>query len=91
VIGGANVPKGKYSLHARTSSSGDWRLIINRDTGAQYVLAQDLARVPLTGRTLPVAIESLTIALVPAGDGSPRGDLRIAWGTREYTTTWSVR
>jgi hypothetical protein len=94
VIGGAAVPKGKYSLYAQTSSSGGWQLIINRNTGqwgTEYLKDKDLARVNLTGRTLPAAMESLAITLVPAGDGSPRGDLRITWGTREFTTTWAAK
>jgi hypothetical protein len=51
----------------------------------------DLARVPLKSSTLHQPTESLSITLVPAGDGQPKGDLRIVWGTREFTTTWAVK
>jgi Protein of unknown function (DUF2911) len=94
VIGGATVPKGAYSLYARTSSKGAWKLIINKNTGqwgTEYVKAQDLATVDLASKTLPVSIESFVISMVPAGDGSPKGDLRITWGTREFTTTWAMK
>ena len=94
VVGGATVPKGCYSLYARTSSKGAWKLIINKNTGqwgTEYVKAQDLASVDLAMKTLPVSIESFVISMVPAGDGSPKGDLRIIWGTREFTTTWALK
>ena len=90
VVGGATVPKGTYALYARTSSTGPWTLIISRDLGAAYAPGKDLATVPLTTKALGVPFESLFMALVPAGD-NPRGDLRIVWGTREYTTTWSAK
>ena len=93
-IGSASVPRGNYSLYARTSSTGAWQLIINQNTGqwgTEYLRDKDLVRVPLTTRSLPASTESLSITLVPAGDGSPRGDLRITWGTREFSTTWAVK
>lgn len=94
VIGGASVPKGAYSLYARTSSRGGWKLIINKNTGqwgTEYAKEHDLAAVDLAAKTLPVSLESFVISLVPAGDGSPKGDLRIVWGTREFTTTWAMK
>jgi hypothetical protein len=94
VIGGQTLPKGKYSLHALPTAAG-WRLIVNRNLGQLgqgYMPAHDVFRVDLQRRTLPMAIESLTISLVPAtGPGTPRGDLRILWGTTELTTTWAVK
>ncbi|MCC6318718.1 MAG: DUF2911 domain-containing protein [Gemmatimonadaceae bacterium] len=94
VIGGTVVPKGLYSLYAETSAQGPWKLIINTNTGqwgTEYVAERDHARVPLTGKTLATPVESLSITLVPGAEGAPRGDLRIMWGTREFTTTWAVR
>ena len=93
VIGGATVPKGTYSLYAETAASGQWKLIINHNTGqwgTEYAADKDLVRVALTSRTLPVSIESLSISLVPAASGTG-GDLRIIWGTREFTTTWALK
>lgn len=94
MIGNLSVPKGSYSLYARTSSKGAWQLIVNTNTGqwgTEYVKDKDLGMVPLTGKTLPVPMESFTIALVPGADGAPRGDLRIVWGNREFMTTWAVK
>jgi hypothetical protein len=93
-IGGVAVAQGKYSLYAQTSSQGEWKLIINKNTGqwgTEYATVHDLARVPLKSSTLHQPTESLSITLVPAGDGQPKGDLRIVWGTREFTTTWAVK
>lgn len=93
-VGGISVPSGNYSLYAQTSSQGEWKLIINKNTGqwgTEYAKAHDLARIPLKASTLHQPIESLSITLVPAGDGAPKGDLRIIWGTREFTTTWAVK
>ena len=94
VIGGQTLPKGKYALHALPTAAG-WKLIVNRNTGdlgQGYIAAHDVFRVDLQKRTLPAAIESLTISLVPATQpGTPRGDLRILWGTTELTTTWAMK
>lgn len=94
VIGGLTVPKGAYSLYAETSASGAWKLIINKNTGqwgTEHVADKDLGRVAMTARTLATPAESFVMTLVPAGDGSPKGDLRFYWGTREFTTQWSVK
>lgn len=93
VIGGATVPKGTYSLYAETSSNAGWKLIINTNTGqwgTEYLAEKDLARVALTSKNLAAPVESFSISLVPAADAA-RGDLRIMWGTREFTTTWAVK
>jgi len=94
-VGGVVVPQGNYSLYALTSSKGEWKLIINKNTGqwgTTYDKAHDLAHVSLTSTELHQPIESLSITLVPAaGDVPPRGDLRIIWGTRAFATTWAVR
>ncbi|HSA56446.1 MAG TPA: DUF2911 domain-containing protein [Gemmatimonadaceae bacterium] len=94
IIGTLPVPRGEYTLYAQTARRGDWHLIVSRKTqqlGTDYDRAQDLGRVPLRSRTLAAPLESLSIWLIPAGDGSPRGELRFAWGTREFSTEWRVR
>lgn len=102
VIGGANVPKGTYILQTIPGRTG-WKLMIQRN-GAQSQAAPstafdpaiDVARVDLRQVTLPTTVESLTFwlipALQPAGQtGTPRGELRLAWGTIALATDWSVR
>lgn len=93
MVGSAPVPKGAYSLYT-IRTAGGYLLIINKNTGqwgTEYLVAQDLARVPLTARTLAETRESLQIALVPAGDQAPKGVLSIAWGKLELSTNWSAK
>ena len=92
-IGGAAVPKGAYSLYT-VRTGGKYFLIINNNTGqwgTEYAADKDLARVPLTARTLKETQESLQIALVPPMEGPAAGTFTIAWGTLHLATTWAVR
>lgn len=94
VIGSLTVPKGEYTLYAQTSRTGTWQLIISKKTrqwGTDYDASQDLGRVPVRTRSLATPLESLFIWFVPAGDGSPKGDLRFAWGNREHSVEWRVK
>jgi len=92
-IGNQTVPKGKYTLYALPTASG-WSLIINRNTGqwgTEYDAQHDLGRVSLTRRTLAVPIESFSMWLIPStAPGSPRGELRLAWGQVELSTPWAL-
>ena len=94
VIGALTVPKGAYTLAAETSAGGEWKLIVNRKTGQwgiPYDASTELGRTPLESRTLATAIESFTMWLIPAPDGSPSGEIRFAWGTREFSAQWKVK
>jgi hypothetical protein len=92
-VGGTAVPKGSYSLYSIPSRTG-WTLIVNRQTGqwgTQYDASRDLARIPMTARTLPEPAESFTIVLVPAADAPPaHGRLVMSWGTMEGSVNWTV-
>lgn len=93
-IGSLAVPKGEYTLFVETSKDGEWKLIVNKRTkewGTDYDATADLGRVAMRSRTLATPIESLSIWLIPAGDGAARGELRVAWGTREFSVPWSVK
>lgn len=97
-IGGASVPKGTYVLQTMPSRAG-WKLLIQRDMGQSpmmaamaYDPANDVARVDLRQTTLTAPLESLTIWLIPSTQpGSPRGELRLAWGTIALATDWSMK
>ena len=95
-IGGAEVPKGAYSLYT-VRQGAQVLLIINKNTGqwgTEYDASKDLVRVPLTSRTAAESLESLQIALVPAPstpNTAARGVLSIAWGTLALSTEWVVR
>jgi hypothetical protein len=93
-IGALTVPKGAYTLAAETSATGAWKLIVNTKTGQwgiPYDASTELGRTPLTSKTLATPVESFTMWLVPAADGSPGGEIRFAWGTREFSATWRVK
>jgi hypothetical protein len=97
-LGTLRLARGDYSLFVLYSRSG-WQLIVNRGTGqwgTDYDASKDVGRVALTARTMAEPTESLTIYLIPdaarpaQGYADLRGALRIRWGTREVSTTWSV-
>jgi hypothetical protein len=74
VIGGANIPAGKYTLWTLPSANG-WKLIINKQTGqwgTEYHPEQDLVRVDTKVETLTTPVEQLAIAF-------ESGSLTIAW------------
>ena len=94
VIGTLTVPKGAYTLAAETSPTGAWKLIVNTKTGQwgiPYDASTELGRTPLTSRALTTPIESFTMWLIPAADGSAGGEIRFAWGTREFSAPWRVK
>ena len=92
VLGGATVPKGKYTLFTLPTKSG-WKLIVNKKTGewgTEYDAAADLVKVDLKARTLTDAVESLEITLVPATDAA-KGTMTIAWGTVLLSVDWAAK
>lgn len=93
-IGTVNVPKGAYTIAAQTSEAGEWQLLVNSKTGQwgiPYPKETEIGRTPLRSRTLTTPLESFTMWLIPAADGSAGGEIRFAWGTREFTATWRVK
>jgi hypothetical protein len=94
VIGGQNVPKGKYVVMTQPGRTG-WKLFLQKEAGqnpGEYFPANDVARVDLRRRELPTPVESLTMSLIPAaGPGPARGVLLISWGRSEVSTDWTVR
>jgi hypothetical protein len=84
-IGTLAVPKGSYTLTAATSRTGAWKLIVKQDSILEWGRAQ------LTSRTLTSPVESFTMWLIPASDGSASGEIRFAWGTREFSAPWKVK
>ena len=59
--------------------------------GIPYDASTELGRTLLTSRTLATPIETLSIWLIPAADGSASGEIRFAWGTREFSAPWRVK
>ena len=97
VLGGANLPKGKYIVSTLPSRSG-WKLLIQKEPtqppppDSPYDISREVARIDLKQTTLAAPIESLTMWLIPArGSGPPRGQLVIAWSNVSLATDWSVK
>jgi hypothetical protein len=92
VIGDTRVPRGRYSLFTLWTGSGA-QLIVNRQSGqmgTDYDAAQDLARIPVRVTRLERSLESFSVWLIPALESGPRGELRMAWGTLQYSVDWRV-
>ncbi len=97
VIGGTTLPRGSYILETFPSRTG-WKLLIQKNVEPPpgptppYDPKNDLARIDLRQSNLSAPVESLTFWLIPArGDGNPRGELRLAWGSVSLSTDWSVK
>ena len=97
VLGGANIPKGKYILSTLPSRSG-WKLLLQKEPtqppppDSPYDVSREIARIDLKPTTLAAPVESLTMWLIPErGSGPPRGQLVIAWSNVSLAADWSVR
>ena len=78
MIGTTRVPKGTYTLYTVPGEKG-WTLAINKQTGqwgTSYDQAQDLARVPMTVRTVGSPVEQFTIAVTGSA-------LTMSWDTTQ--------
>jgi len=78
LVGSTRLPAGTYTLYT-VPGPDQWQLVINRQTGqwgTVYDESRDLARVPMTVRTLSAPAEQFTIAV----DG---GALTMRWDTTE--------
>lgn len=97
VLGGANLPKGRYIVSTLPGRSG-WKLLIQKEPtqppppDSPYDVSREVARIDLKQTTLAAPIESLTMWLIPArGSGPPRGQLVIAWSNVSLSTDWTAR
>ena len=94
VLGGATLVKGAYVLYTIPGRSG-WKLVVQRSVGQtpmEYSDSNDVARIDLRHTMLPASLESLTMWLLPSVEPGPaRGELRLAWGTDQLSTNWSVK
>jgi hypothetical protein len=91
-IGETMIPRGSYSLYI-LPEEGNWTLIVNsrnREWGTVYSQEHDVARIPMTLRTLGEPLESFTIWLIPSAEAAAAGELRMAWDTIEASVPWSV-
>jgi hypothetical protein len=97
VIGGVNLPKGKYILSTLPGRAG-WKLLIQREPtqppvpDAPYDVSREVARIDLKQTTLGAPVESFTMWLIPSREpGAPRGQLVMAWSTVSLATDWMTK
>jgi Protein of unknown function (DUF2911) len=93
-IGGTSLARGTYVLQALPTRQG-WKLLVQQPPAAATTPPTppvEVARIDLRATTLPMPLESLSIALIPSREaGVPHGELRILWGTVSLSTTWSQK
>jgi hypothetical protein len=90
VIGGANVPKGTYTLYTLPTAQG-WKLIINKQTGqwgTQYDQSQDLARVDMKVSKTSAPVEQFTVSFAPAKGG---GVMKLDWETTSAAVDFKAK
>ena len=69
-INDVQIPAGKYTLWTIPDQE-QWQLIINKQTGqwgTAYDEKQDLVRIPVASESVPVPVETFTIAATPRGE-----------------------
>jgi hypothetical protein len=84
-MGGVTIPAGTYTLWTVPSRTGEWKLVVNRQTGqwgTVYDASQDLARIDLRTETVATPVEQFTITIEPRAEG---GLLALAW---DRTRAW---
>ena len=82
--------RGRYSIWVKRVGS-DWRLFFNEKAdvwGTQYDPETDAADIALNYSSSATEAEKFTVELKQDGDSG--GTLRIAWGTHEWTTEFTL-
>jgi hypothetical protein len=90
-IGDLNVPKGVFTLYLQAKESGDWQLVVNKQTkqwGTVYNQDQDLGRTAMKLTKLSSPVETFKITLTPRGPVA--GELTVEWGHTKATVPVKV-
>lgn len=90
-FGSTTIPAGEYTLWT-LPSAGTWVLIVNRQTGqwgTDYDATHDVARIPLTLRTLSEPVERFTIVVERTGEQT--GSLKLLWDRTEAAASFVAR
>lgn len=90
VIGGFDLPAGKYTLFTVPTEGAGSKLIINKRTGQWGIpydegeeKANELARVDLKRGQNPGDLDQFTITVEPAGPGA--GQIKFSWADASYS------
>jgi len=89
-FGDTIVPEGTYTIFTLPTPTG-WTLIVNRQTGqwgTEYDPAFDLARIPMTLRTVESPVEKFLISIEPDTMG---GVLRLQWDQVDASLPFRVQ
>jgi hypothetical protein len=81
-IGSLQVPKGVHTLYLLASENGDWKLIVNNQTGqwgTVYDEGKDLGLTSMKVTKLSSPVETFKITLTPVE--SDQATLSVEWGT----------
>jgi hypothetical protein len=90
-INGLNVPAGDYTLFVLVKPE-PWQLIVSKETGEwglAYKPANDLGRVKMNMSTPSSPVETFKITL--SETGSNKGQLQLAWGSKEASVPFTVK
>lgn len=91
-IGSLQVPKGVHTLYLLAAESGDWKLIVNNQTGqwgTVYDESKDLGRTPMKVTKLSSPVETFNVTLSPAGPD--QATLSVEWGTTKASVPVRLR
>jgi DUF2911 family protein len=91
-IAGTTIPAGAYTLYIVPSETGESKLSFSTNLGKWGVgvdETKDLARVPLTKKSLDKSVDQLTIGV--ENDATTGGGvLKIQWETTEFSVPFTV-
>ena len=86
-VGSTTVPAGSYTIYTLPGAS-QWQLIINKQTGqfgTEYNQDQDLARIPMKGKTLSSPQEKMSISFENTKGNTT--ELHIRWENTDQSVT----
>ena len=96
VIGGTDLPAGKYTLFTFPTEDGKAKLIINKKTGQWGIpyneeteKANELARIDLKKETLDKDVDQFTMAIEKNAAGG--GTLKMMWEKTQFSVPFTVK
>jgi hypothetical protein len=91
-IGSLQVPKGVHTLYLLASENGDWKLIVNNQTGqwgTVYDESKDLGRTSMKVTKLSSPVDTFKITL--ASVEPDQATLSVEWGTTKASVPVKLR
>lgn len=91
-IGSLQVPKGAHTLYLLASENGDWKLIVNNQTGqwgTVYDESKDLGRTSMKVTKLSSPVDTFKITLTSVEPD--QAALSVEWGTTKASVPVKLR